>query len=278
MKTLFETSSKEFDIDLLNVDLDKINYSQQFNFLSNLFNNNEYKSGNCKFDPLYDRYGNIVARNPAFAKNFNANLICTTYSKNYIVCGQAPVIISHFWENIFKAKMTIITMLTDLIEHGRVKAEQYWPNLGDTIQYGDYNVTTLSENIFATDMTLRKIMIQHTDGSSLQVVQIHWTKWPDNSAPKTEDEYIKFTIFLNKYNELLYAQTEGELTYVHCSAGIGRSGTFIAVQYLLQYLQTTKDTRINFVEVVRQLRLSRPMMVQTIDQYEFIHRFICNYK
>jgi len=92
-------------------------------------------------------------------------------------------------------------------------------------------------------------------------------KWPDMGCP---DQPAMLLDFVNSVKEYTKANSikKGPMV-VHCSAGVGRTGTFIAVDYLLQYIRDHDD--IDIYKLVLHMRNHRCNMVQTEDQYVYIH-------
>jgi len=62
---------------------------------------------------------------------------------------------------------------------------------------------------------------------------------------------------------------------VHCSAGVGRTGTFIAMDYLVK--QAADENRLQFYECVEKMRMRRPRMIQTVEQYRFLYTTVCEF-
>ncbi|OPL32958.1 hypothetical protein AM593_04347, partial [Mytilus galloprovincialis] len=103
----------------------------------------------------------------------------------------------------------------------------------------------------------------HVDNARLQVKHLQFTSWPDRDVPKYVTTIVEFH---SKVNSLRH---EGPLL-VHCSAGVGRTGTFIGIDYLMD--QADSEGRVNIYKCVEKMRIARPNMVQTPDQYIFLHQ------
>jgi len=126
---------------------------------------------------------------------------------------------------------------------------------------------------------LRRFTLQRGDDKR-NCLQFQYVGWPDHGVPEDEDDFIKFTEKVDEYNK------NGKPLLVHCSAGIGRSGTFCAihsyVRYLKQYYAAKNDPNINLIPLpdinvpqrLIELRRDRPKMIQTKEQYEFVYRAI----
>jgi len=211
----------------------------------------------------------------------NANVM-RLGSKSYISC-QAPMphTIADFWRMIWEQQSTVIVMLTKLIENDRVKAHSYWPPAGQTHAYGFFSVTTLQECV-ELGIVLRHFQVIHLEtGVGRFVTQLHSVDWPDNGAPRVCTSTCRL-LQLHRALRAFHKTRQGldGPAVVHCSAGIGRSGTFIAIDLMLDQvlqarrtLQSSDDSTPQSVfETVRWLRLRRKGMIQSLDQYKFIFR------
>ncbi|KAJ8249735.1 hypothetical protein COCON_G00229510 [Conger conger] len=149
-----------------------------------------------------------------------------------------------------------------------VKCDHYWPFDQDPLYYGDLIVQMVSESELP-EWTIRefKIFSEYQLNFSKVVRQFHYTVWPDHGVPETTQSLIQFVRTVRDYIN----RTPGSgATVVHCSAGVGRTGTFIALDRVLQQLDT-KDT-VDVYGAVFDLRLHRSHMVQTECQYAYLHQ------
>ncbi|XP_049319845.1 receptor-type tyrosine-protein phosphatase H isoform X2 [Astyanax mexicanus] len=191
-------------------------------------------------------------------------------SRQYIAAqGPLPCTISDFWRMVWEQKSTAIVMLTNCVENGRPKCEQYWPLDYTPCIYGNLLVTIQSEHK-EKSWTLREFVVRNKDTSEeRRVMHFHFTAWPDHGVPAGTDELIQFRELVRHHIERF--PTSGP-TVVHCSAGVGRTGTLIALDTLLQ--QLVKEEAVNIAACVHHMRLNRPLMVQTESQYVFLHQCI----
>lgn len=210
----------------------------------------------------------------------NANFIDAGQSNQYIA-SQAPVphTIGDFWRMIWEQESTVVVMLTKLIENDRIKAHSYWPALGKTHNYGFFSVACQQEEC-QTGVVVRLFQVMRLeDGASRLVTQLHFCDWPDSGAPMTCESTIKL-IQLTRVAKKMHEQKQGLCgpVVVHCSAGIGRAGTFIAIDMMLDRMfdpLANEDTFPKSVyECVRWLRQRRKGMVQSLDQYKFIFKVL----
>ncbi|XP_052818032.1 multiple epidermal growth factor-like domains protein 10 [Mya arenaria] len=169
---------------------------------------------------------------------------------------------SLFWKMIWQQRVEKIVMLTNLIEQGSPKCEQYWPNPGTTKKYGDIKVESCSEDEYA-EFTRRAFTV--TMGSKERTLHhLHFTCWPDKAIPDDVTAMIEF-----RQRVLSTPSTLNGPTVVHCSAGVGRTGTYIALDILTNEGETEKA--IDIPGCVHKMRQNRPNMVQTRGQYQFLH-------
>lgn len=191
-------------------------------------------------------------------------------NREYIAAqGPMPSTVSDFWQMIWEQKARCIVMVTNCTEGGRPKCEQYWPAETGPNVCGDLLVFTSSEHKEA-DWTLREFKLKHKHNSEERTLRhFHFTAWPDHGVPLDTDVLIRFRGLLRRHIE---TQTAGTPTVVHCSAGVGRTGTIIALDVMLQQLEAEKAVDIN--GFVHKMRLHRPLMVQTESQYVFLHQCI----
>ncbi|KAL7835626.1 hypothetical protein SRHO_G00279730 [Serrasalmus rhombeus] len=214
----------------------------------------------------------LTAQNDAGSDYINANYMpgYGSYSKQYIAAqGPLPSTVSDFWRMVWEQKSQAIVMLTNCIESGRVKCEQYWPLDYTPCAYGNLLVTIQSEEK-QNSWTLREFVVRDKATSEERIVKhFHFTAWPDHGVPRGTDELIQFRGIVHQHIERFPFTGP---TVVHCSAGVGRTGTLIALDILLQ--QLVKEEAVSIAACVHRMRLSRPLMVQTESQYVFLHQCI----
>ncbi|KAF7661193.1 hypothetical protein LDENG_00267130 [Lucifuga dentata] len=194
-------------------------------------------------------------------------------NREYIAAqGPLPSTVSDFWRMVWEQSVKGIVMVTNCTEGGRVKCEQYWPSDKTPCLYGDLLVTTKSEQE-EPNWTLREFGVKHKKTSEQRTVKhFHFTAWPDHGVPEGTEALIRFRGLLRWHIESEGTQTP---TVVHCSAGVGRTGTIITLDVLLQQLE--KERVVGIKAFVHKMRLNRPHMVQTESQYIFLHQCIMNF-
>ncbi|ROL51956.1 Receptor-type tyrosine-protein phosphatase eta [Anabarilius grahami] len=157
---------------------------------------------------------------------------------------------------IWEKNVYTIVMLTKCKEQGWVKCEKYWPS--GTNHYHNISVTTTSE-IALESWTIRDFGIKNEKTEETRNVrQFHFTAWPDNGVPQTTEVLIDFRHRVRKHMDQFSCHTP---TVVHCSAGVGRTGAFIAIDHLI--FQIERDSMVDIYGIVTDMHMHRPLMVQT---------------
>ena len=195
----------------------------------------------------------------------NASRIPGIYVKESFIATQAPKenTLKDFWQMVLENKIVTIVMVTNLVESGRKKCVEYFPlKVGKKVIIGPYEIILETEEI-KPGYTIRMMSIQYKERNT-HVKQFHFTAWPDHDIPTLYDELL---LFISKVQEGLI-KTKSPIL-VHCSAGVGRTGTFITLYNLLAAIQQSKP--ISIYNVVHEMREHRPQMVQTFAQYKFIY-------
>ncbi|XP_045464788.1 tyrosine-protein phosphatase Lar isoform X5 [Harmonia axyridis] len=195
----------------------------------------------------------------------NANY-CDGYRKhNAYVATQGPLqeTFCDFWRMCWELKTATIVMMTKLEERTRIKCDQYWPSKG-TETYGSMSCTITDVQELAT-YCIRTFQI-HKKGYSerREIKQLQFTAWPDHGVPDHPAPFLQFLRRIKSLNPI-----EAGPIVVHCSAGVGRTGCFIVIDSMLERMKHEKT--VDIYGHVTCLRAQRNYMVQTEDQYIFIH-------
>lgn len=240
----------------------------------------EYKH-TCDSDMQHDRYRDILPNKKTMFKLSNGNYINANWvlDKTYIAT-QAPVPVSfnNFWDMVAESNARVIIQLTDYMENRKIKAHYYLPDKHEKIITNNTVVEYVDSFFLNNDIKITLIKI-----NGQIVAHYHYLGWKDNQVPDS-DSFIKFFHYVIDYrniiNKIINEPTrinEWNINkspfIIHCSAGIGRTGTFIAIHYILKkyFFYGCKESVFN---VVNRMRKCRNNMVQTEDQYNFIKRII----
>ncbi|KFV70254.1 Receptor-type tyrosine-protein phosphatase C, partial [Dryobates pubescens] len=177
-----------------------------------------------------------------------------------------------FWRMIWEQKATIIVMVTRCEEGKRNKCAQYWPSMENgSATYGDI-IVKIKESKTCPDYIIQKLHI--TNGrertSGRDVTHIQFTSWPDHGVPEDPHLLLKLRRRVNALSNFF----SGPIV-VHCSAGVGRTGTYIGIDAMLEGLDA--EGRVDVYGYVVKLRRQRCLMVQVESQYILIHQALVEY-
>ncbi|XP_061170688.1 receptor-type tyrosine-protein phosphatase mu-like [Saccostrea echinata] len=200
----------------------------------------------------------------------NANYIQSTSGRrSYIATqGPKPKTIGDFWNMVWQEDVSVIVCLTNLKEGGKNKCAQYWPAINDKIQISSINIRNLEERIYA-NYTIRRFKVQNNmERKDREVLMFHYTRWPDHGVPDPLNLVVFHRQVMKKSSQSL-----GKYTLVHCSAGIGRTGTYIALDAL--YREGERNGKVNVPMYVRTIRKDRMNMIQGDDQYKAVYLALC---
>ncbi|XP_042614841.1 receptor-type tyrosine-protein phosphatase T-like isoform X2 [Cyprinus carpio] len=222
-----------------------------------------------------NRYGNIIAydhtrvrlqllEGDPHSDYINANYIDGYHRPRHYIATQGPMqeTVRDFWRMIWQENSASIVMVTNLVEVGRVKCVRYWPD--ETELYGDIKVTLIETEPLA-EYVIRTFTVQKRGHHEIREIrQFHFTSWPDHGVPCYATGLLGFI----RQVKFLNPPDAGPIV-VHCSAGAGRTGCFIAVDIMLDMAES--EGVVDIFNCIRELRSQRVNMVQTEEQYVFVH-------
>nr|XP_022305244.1 receptor-type tyrosine-protein phosphatase epsilon-like [Crassostrea virginica] len=195
----------------------------------------------------------------------NANYIDGTNRPKEYIAAQGPKqnTVNDFWKMIWQENVDSIVMLTNLKEGDKVKCYKYWPDGNDSLSCGYISVKLIEEKIHAffieRKLSVTNLMMKKTR----TLTQYHYISWPDHGTPEPLS-------LLDFYHHVTTTANRSEVpTLVHCSAGVGRTGTYIALDAL--YREGRNTGAVNVVGFVKKMRDNRVSMVQTYEQYITIY-------
>ncbi|XP_071293146.1 receptor-type tyrosine-protein phosphatase kappa isoform X5 [Agelaius tricolor] len=228
-----------------------------------------------------NRYGNIIAydhsrvilqpvEDDPSSDYINANYIdIWLYRDGYqrpshYIATQGPVheTVYDFWRMIWQEQSACVVMVTNLVEVGRVKCYKYWPD--DTEVYGDFKVTCVEVEPLAEYVVRTFTLGRRGYNEIREVKQFHFTGWPDHGVPYNATGLLSFI----RRVKLSNPPSAGPIV-VHCSAGAGRTGCYIVIDIMLDMAE--REGVVDIYNCVKALRSRRINMVQTEEQYIFIH-------
>ncbi|XP_021340744.1 receptor-type tyrosine-protein phosphatase S-like [Mizuhopecten yessoensis] len=195
----------------------------------------------------------------------NANFIKDLDGTNAYVATQGPKMntLGDFWKMVWQLKTGKIVMLAKCVELGKPKVEKYWPDAGSSISHDGMKISFISSKEYAA-YTVRKLKLENENTQKTRVIsQFHLLKWPDHGTP----DVMHFALLL-LHMDSVNSKLSGPIV-VHCSAGVGRTGTFIASDVLFRHGKSTG--RVDPPAYVQSMRQDRMDMVQTKPQYVFIY-------
>uniref|UniRef100_A0A8D1QHP4 Receptor-type tyrosine-protein phosphatase H n=1 Tax=Sus scrofa TaxID=9823 RepID=A0A8D1QHP4_PIG len=204
----------------------------------------------------------------------NASFIPGLWSPQEFIAAQGPLpqTVGDFWRLVWEQQSHTLVMLTNCVESGRVKCAHYWPLDAQPCTHGHLQVTLVAEEAME-NWTVRDMKLRHMqEQKALSVRQFHFVTWPDHGVPHSPDPLLAFW---KKLRQWLDQSMGGGPPIVHCSAGVGRTGTLIALDVLLRQLEC--EGLVGPFSYVRKMRESRPLMVQTEAQYVFLHQCILRF-
>ncbi|XGW07737.1 hypothetical protein V3C99_010692 [Haemonchus contortus] len=245
----------------------------------------------------------------------NANMIRGWNGRKLFIAAQAPLdtTVADFWRMIWEQDSRLIVMVANLFEKNRQQCTKYWPDDQPT-RYGDLLISPREASYFA-DYAVRCFDVEpvndrfnrmspgaksdlgsidsnptseyanvpsvrhlngHAEtsfvgcGTARRVVQYHFTNWNDYKAPECSTGLLRFLHRLRALPEF-----EDYPVVIHCSAGVGRTGTFIAIDSMLD--QCAAEGKVDIFDCVSALRKQRNLMVQSQEQYVFIYKALAEW-
>ncbi|XP_036372818.1 receptor-type tyrosine-protein phosphatase delta-like isoform X9 [Megalops cyprinoides] len=235
-----------------------------------------WEHSNLEVNKPKNRYANVIAYDHSRvllsaiegipgSDYINANYIDGYRKQNAYIAtqGSLPETFGDFWRMIWEQHTANIVMMTKLEERSRVKCDQYWPTRG-TETYGLIQVTLLDTVELATYCVRTFALYKNGSSEKREVRQFQFTAWPDHGVPEHPTPFLAFLRRVKACNP-----PDAGPMVVHCSAGVGRTGCFIVIDAMLERIKHEKT--VDIYGHVTLMRAQRNYMVQTEDQYTFIH-------
>ncbi|XP_017034838.1 tyrosine-protein phosphatase corkscrew isoform X4 [Drosophila kikkawai] len=186
--------------------------------------------------------------------------------------------VTDFWNMVWQENTRVIVMTTKEYERGKEKCARYWPDEGKTEHFGPARIQCVSENS-TSDYTLREFLVSWREQPARRIYHYHFQVWPDHGVPADPGCVLNFLQDVNtRQGNLAQAGEKPGPICVHCSAGIGRTGTFIVIDMILdQIVRNGLDTEIDIQRTIQMVRSQRSGLVQTEAQYKFVYYAVQHY-
>ncbi|XP_075130612.1 phosphatidylinositol phosphatase PTPRQ [Leptodactylus fuscus] len=198
----------------------------------------------------------------------NASYVSGYICPNEFIATQGPLAgtVGDFWRMVWETRAKTIVMLTQCFEKGRIRCHQYWPEDNKPVTvFGDIVITKVVEDV-QIDWTIRDLKVER-HGDYMMVRQCNFTSWPEHGVPENTTALIHFVKMVRASRP-----HENTPTIVHCSAGVGRSGVFVAMDHVIQHIN--HHDFVDIYGLVAELRSERMCMVQNLAQYIFLHQCV----
>ncbi|XP_056451779.1 receptor-type tyrosine-protein phosphatase F isoform X3 [Gadus chalcogrammus] len=235
-----------------------------------------WENSNMEVNKPKNRYANVIAYDHSRvvltsvdavpgSDYINSNYIDGYRKQNAYIATQGPLpeTLSDFWRMVWEQRSNTIVMMTRLEEKSRVKCDQYWPVRG-TETYGMIQVTMLDTVELATYSVRTFALYKNGSSEKREVRQFQFMAWPDHGVPEYPTPILAFLRRVKACNP-----SDAGPMVVHCSAGVGRTGCLIVIEAMLERMKHEKS--VDIYGHVTCMRAQRNYMVQTEDQYIFIH-------
>uniref|UniRef100_A0A3P8TAE3 Protein tyrosine phosphatase receptor type Q n=1 Tax=Amphiprion percula TaxID=161767 RepID=A0A3P8TAE3_AMPPE len=257
---------------------DNAKFQEEFAELPKLLQDLATTDADLPWNKSKNRFPNIKPNNnrvkllsepgTAGSDYINASFVSGYLCPNEFIATQGPLpgTVADFWRMIWETGTRTIAMLTHCYEKGRSRCHQYWPDDDNKLMtvFSDILISKVSEEVLPdwTVRTLKVEKLQH--GHYILVRHFNYTSWPEHGVPDSCSTLIKFVKAVRAHRH------ENTTIAVHCSAGVGRTGVFIALDHLIQHVRDHEF--VDIYGLVAELRRERMCMVQNLAQYIFLHQ------
>lgn len=255
--------------------------SRHFNYLKQYIDNDPAHEERLIPNNDLNRYSNIrpykdnVVQINSINQYINASWVHLPTNNSFIATqGPLDTTIDDFWQMVYQYNINLIIMLCKLEENNKVKCSNYWDN---TNIHNFILEKCGNEFEYKEGLILRNYYLKKSDNEVLPptIIQLQYTCWEDHSAPNKNsyNKIIDLIEFIKIYNN-------NQPVIVHCSAGVGRSGTFISLYNLYNIIMkqindvNTNEIKFSIMNIVRQLKEMRLHLVENEKQYLYLYQFV----
>ena len=176
---------------------------------------------------------------------------------------------------VWQEDTRVIVMTTKEEEKNKVKCAKYWPDFENIINFGPFVIKNVEEKE-TQDYTLREFLVSKNKSEERRIYHYHFQAWPDHGVPSDPGCVLNFLADVTIKQESLEPRP-GPIV-VHCSAGIGRTGTFIVIDMIIDQIKRQGfECEIDIQRTIQMVRSQRSGMVQTEAQYKFVYMAVQHY-
>uniref|UniRef100_A0A8C8FXH0 Receptor-type tyrosine-protein phosphatase C n=1 Tax=Oncorhynchus tshawytscha TaxID=74940 RepID=A0A8C8FXH0_ONCTS len=238
-------------------------FLQEFQSIPRIFSRNTVREAKKSCNQPKNRYVDILP-----CKWSYVNTAGFKESKKYIAAqGPKEETVGDFWRMVWEQQSSIIVMVTRCEESNRNKCAQYWPSPEREVEIFEGFVVKLNREEHCPDYIIRHLSLTNKREKSAEreVTHIQFTSWPDHGVPGEPHLLLKLRRRVNAFKNLF----SGPIV-IHCSAGVGRTGTYMGIDAMMEGLEA--EGRVDIYGYVVKLRRQRCLMVQVEAQYILIHQ------
>ncbi|XP_057686340.1 receptor-type tyrosine-protein phosphatase V-like isoform X2 [Corythoichthys intestinalis] len=247
---------------------DNRGFKQEFEELKDVGKDLSTKAADLEANREKNRYPYILPYDHCRVRlSFQNSLPNSDYINANFVPGPMRDTMNDFWRMVWEQNVRIIVMVTALRYRDLVLCDEYWSLQPGTVYHGPFQVTTMARKQ-GPDYFISTINIRQRDCPTDRILtHYHYPSWPDRGVPKDPSSLCAFTDHVRQHLETIPRLGPA---VVHCSAGVGRSGSFVTLLWLMQLC--VRGIRPDIRATVTDLRLHRMWMVQNLEQYIFVHQ------
>ncbi|XP_059902029.1 receptor-type tyrosine-protein phosphatase V-like [Gadus macrocephalus] len=264
---------------------DNMGFKQEFEELNDVGKELPTRAGELEVNKEKNRYPHILPYDHCRVRlslqdaqpngdYINANFVPGGSSERDFICTQGPLrsTMTDFWRMVWEQNVSIIVMVTALRHKDVVLCDQYWSKARGTVYHGPFQVNTVSCNqgphVSITTINLK----QRGYPTEKVVTHYYYPSWPDRGVPRDTSALCGLAEHVRQHIE---ATPRLGPAIVHCSAGVGRSGAFVTLLWLMQLCE--RGVRPDIRAAVEDLRMHRLWTVQNVEQYALVHQCLLNW-